>query len=223
MAKTSSKNAGGRPANFSPEQVSDAIDLMLAEGHPVHEINGNTVKAMLVARFGATPGIREEAVEKVATQILEMRKKEENRELLKALPASVEPAVDAVLANMKRDLMLLIARENAVCVEAADKECQTLRADKLNANWRIADLEARGQEQGKELKMLAAARDDLAAELAQTRDEVRAAQAEIERRGREATTVDRLLTELRDPAVRSDLRAALAELVAAPAEPPGTS
>lgn len=98
-----------------------------------------------------------------------------------------------------------------------------LRADKLNANWRITDLETRAEDQARELETLAAERDNLAAELAKAREEVRAAQAELERRGREASTFDRLLAELRNPAVRGDLRAAFAEIVAAPAEAPRAS
>jgi hypothetical protein len=51
------------------------------------------------------------------------------------------------------------------------------------------------------------------AELGQVRKELQAAQSRLEKHVREATTVDRLLTELRDPAVRDDIRAVLSEII----------
>lgn len=127
MAKTNSKTPG-RPTNFTAEQVSDVVAAMLAEGHPAHQINGNTVRPLLIARFDVTPGIREDAVEKVVKQILTVRTEVEHRTLLKARPSSVEPAVDGVLVRVKKELMLLVAQQHATCMTAADEECEELRA-----------------------------------------------------------------------------------------------
>lgn len=224
MAKTNSKNSGGRPPHFTPEQVSKVIDALLAEGHPADKIDGKKVREMLITKFDVSGGIREEAVARVVEQIIEDRAEAECRALLKALPASVGPQVDHVLSGVKKDLMLLVARENAVCVSAAEKECEELRADKRNANWRITELETSVEDQAGELAALGAERDALAADLALAREDLLKAQAELARRGRQASTADRLVAELRDPAVRGDLRAVLAELVAPPpAEAPPAS
>lgn len=220
MAKTNSKNTGGRPTHFTKQQVSNVIDEMLAQGHPIERIDGKQVRALLLAKYDVTPGIREESVGKAVKSILAERDETERRTLLKALPVTVEPAVDDVLVRVRKDLMLLIARENATCMTAADKECEVLRADKFNANWRITELETRAEEQARELAALVTERDDLVAELAKARQDAREAQAELERLGSEASYFDRFIARLRNPEVSGDLRAAVVEIVAASATVP---
>ena len=65
---------------------------------------------------------------------------DERRRLLQSLPDTSTPAVDAMIAAMRQELLLLIARQNDDCRSAADWDCEELRADKRNANWRIAEL-----------------------------------------------------------------------------------
>jgi hypothetical protein len=93
--------------------------------------------------------------------------------------------------------------------------------DKRNAVLRLVEVEAALKAQQDENRKLAQERDQAIARLADAQVRLSAARAEVERLGRDSGTVDRLLTELRNPAVRGDIRAALKEIVSAPEpEPP---
>lgn len=213
MASHTPKNHGGRPAHYTLEQVSTAIERMLSAGCSTDEICAKTVKPHLTEYFGVSRGIRDDALERAVEQILKARTEAENRALLKALPDSVPSDVDTVLAQVRTEVMLLIAQQNAVCAGLAEKAVEELRADKRNANWRIAELETMIEDQAHEIETLAVDRDRVGAELESARDEVRRLQSELDAFDKDAIAVDRILAALRAPDVQSDLRAALAEIV----------
>ncbi|WP_209427652.1 hypothetical protein [Pararhodobacter sp. SW119] len=203
MTKTStSKKTGGRPPHYTLEQVSDVIGKLVAEGMAPEEINAATVKIRLCADHGVSDGIRDEALGQVVANLLEARAEDERRALLKSLPPSVAPAVDDVVASIKKELLLLVARQNATCMSAAEAECEALRAEKRIAYCRIATLEVKVREQGSDLATISTERDAALADLTAVREDLLAAQLELEHRGRDVSAVDKLITELRSPAVR---------------------
>ena len=210
------KRSVGRPSHYTPEQVSEVIGKLVAEGMQTDEIDAATVKVRLCADHGVSDGIRDEALGKVVASLLEAREEDERRVLLKSLPSSIVPAVDEVVTAMKKELLLLVGRQNAACVSAAEAECEELRADKRIAYCRIATLEAKVCQQSSELDALAVERDATLAELAAVREDLLAAQSELELRGRDISAVDRLLAELRNPAIREDVRTVIKEIVCAP-------
>lgn len=211
--KIESENSGGRPKNYTLEQVWDVVEKMIKSGCSVDEINARSVKPLLREIYGVSHGIRVDALASDVELVLGEHAKEEREALLKSLPGPVTQAVDESLGALKLELLMLVGRQNAACLAAANEECEVLRADKRNAQFRIADLEATVEDQTSEIQRLEEERDAAMAELDQVREELQAALSRVEMHAREATTVDRLLTELRDPAVRNDVRAVLAEIV----------
>jgi septal ring factor EnvC (AmiA/AmiB activator) len=213
MASHTPNNRGGRPAHYTLEQVSTAIERLLSSGCSTDEICAKTVKPHLTEYFGVSRGIRDDALERAVEQILKARTEAEHRALLKALPDSVPSDVDTVLQHVRTEILLLIAQQNAVCEGLAEKAVDELRTDKRNAHWRIAELETKIEDQAHEIETLVADRDRVGAELESARDEVRRLKSELDGFEKDAIAVDRLLAALRAPDVQSDLRAALTEIV----------
>jgi hypothetical protein len=203
------KRSVGRPSHYTPELVSDVVGELVAEGMPADKIDAAAVKVRLCADHGVSNGIRDEALGRIVANLLEARAEDEQRALLKSLPPSVAPAIDDVVASIKKELLLLAARQNATCMSAAEAECEALRADKRIAYCRIATLEVMVQEQGSDLAAIATERDAALADLAAVRERLLSAQTKLERRGRDISAVDMLLTELRSPAVREEVRTIL--------------
>jgi hypothetical protein len=215
--KVEGASAGGRPKLYTTEQVWNVVDQMIKSGRSVEEINARSVKPLLCDLHGVSPGIREESLATVVDHVLGERAKGEREALLKALPGPVTDAVDQALATLKQELLILVGRQNATCLATANEECEVLRADKRNAQFRIAELEASIQDQAAVMQRLEEERDTATAELDEAREELQAALSKLEIQSREAATVERLLTELRDPAIRNDIRTVLVEIVKEPA------
>lgn len=209
-------NLGGRPKSYSPDLVRGIVLKFIEDGATPADIDAAKVKGQLCELHGVSKQIRPEPLQELVEVTLAEIAEDERRSLLTALPGSVSAAVDDAMAAAGRELLLLVARQNAACKSAADTECEVLRADKRNAIWRAAQLEADLQERARTLadveqELEAALRRE--AEIVVQRD---AALREIDRLGRETSTVERLLTELRNPAIRDDIRATLAEITASP-------
>ena len=221
MAQTAeTRSAGGRPKTYTPCQVRAVIGALVAEGSTIEQITAKMVKARLCADHGISQGIREDSLAALVAQIREENAEDERRRLLKALPESVTPVVEDMVASVRQELLLLVARQNDVCRTAAERECEDLRADKRNANWRIAELEAEIARKDEAFLQLERERDAARSELADLREEHRLARGEIERLGRETGALDRLLSELRDPRVRTEIREAFSEIVTPQATAP---
>ncbi len=214
------RSAGGRPKTYAPSQVRAVIGALVAEGSTIEQITAKMVKARLCADHGISQGIREDSLAALVAQIHEETAEEERRRLLKALPETTTPVVDEVIASVRQDLLLLVARQNDVCRTAAERDCEDLRANKRNANWRIAELEAEIARKDEAVSELERERDAARSELADLREEHRLARSEIERLGRETGALDRLFTELRDLSVMSEIRAALSGIVTTDSKAP---
>lgn len=189
------------------------VDKMIKDGVSVDAINARSVKPLLCDLFGVSPGIREDSLATVVEHVLAERAKGEREALLKALPEAVASAIDDAVAALKLDLLVLVGHQNASCRAIATEECEVLRADKRNAQFRILELEATVQDQAAEMQRLEEERDAVKADLDHARQELDATRSKLESNVDEATAVDRLLTELRSPAVQSDIRALLTEIV----------
>ena len=215
------KNLGGRPTSYSPELVHAIISQSMRGGMPLAKIDTAFVKQQMCEHHGVSDQIRLESLKNLVEPILEEFAEEERQGLLRDLPEGVDLAVDEAVVSAGRELLLIVARQNAACKAAADRGCEEIRADKRNAVLRLMEVEAALKAQQDENRKLAKERDQATAKLAAAQVHLSAAQAEVERLGRDSGTVDRLPTELRNPAVREDIRAALKEIVTAPeAEPP---
>ena len=217
------KNQGGRPKSYAPELVHKIVLEFIGNGVSSSNITSSMVKEHLCEHYGISWHIRPEPLEELVRCTLGEHAEEERLSLLASLPDGVTAVVDSAMQAAGRELTLLIAQENAACKSVSDAECDVLRADKRNANWRIAELEARLKERDLELAALkqehkaASAR---ASEIALERD---AALEEVARIRQEADTVDRLLEKFSDPAIRCRFRAAITEIVGTQADPACTN
>ncbi|SER47954.1 hypothetical protein SAMN04490244_101198 [Tranquillimonas rosea] len=212
-------NAGGRPLSYDPNFVCEIIEAGLAAGLPAAELDAPYVKEKLCNDHGVKGSIRQEALESLVAAAHAEIVDAENKALLKALPDGIAAAVDEAAAAAGRELLLVLARQHAVSQAVADQTCEELRADKRNAQHRIADLEGCLAEAKEACHTLARERDEMAEELAESQKTLRVAQAEVERLSSEPTGLDHLLAELRDPKNRDGVRAALTEIVASRGTP----
>ncbi len=110
--KNETKLAGGRPPKYAQEQVRDAVQALVEEGVSLEQIDAKAVKSKLCALHGVSEGINAQSLEGPVMLVLEDLADEEQRNLLKALPDPVAPAVDEILTGMKQDLLLLVAGQN---------------------------------------------------------------------------------------------------------------
>lgn len=214
--RTQNTNLGGRPKSYVPDLVHKIVLEFIEDGVSVSEIDGAMVKNQLCEHHGVSKQIRPEPLQELVEAILAEISDEERQSLLASLPEGIASAIDDAMATAGRELLLLVARQNTACKSAADAECEVLRADKRNANWRIAKLESELKERSLELSNLEQERDAALAHAEKLAEERDAALNELDRLGRDTSTVDRLLTELRDPAIRGEIRAAIAEIAATP-------
>ena len=208
--------SGGRPLSYDPTLVHEIISAGLSAGAPAEDLDADFVKTKLCNEHDVKGTIRQEALESLVSAAHAEIEEARNEALLKALPDGIMEAVATAVTAAQQELMLVVARQHKASDAMADEKCQELRADKRNAQHRVAELEGALAEEKATLKALAEVRDDVTAELADCRKQLREAQAEVERLSREPSGVDRLIAELRDPAIREDIRAALSEILANP-------
>jgi chromosome segregation ATPase len=124
---------------------------------------------------------------------------------------------------MKQDLLLLVARQNAVCHQNAERECEILRQDKANANWRIAELEGDAARMKAEITELQEEKRASEEDLATAQAEIQALQSKLSERGEERRALAILIEEFRDPGIRRDIRSVLAEIAREPETQPTQS
>ncbi|SFK88697.1 hypothetical protein SAMN04488004_103242 [Loktanella salsilacus] len=210
--KTVKTNGTGRPKSYSPELVHEIIARSLEAGIPLTEIDADLVKEQLCKKHGVSDTIRQESLAKLVDAMHAEFIEKERKTLLAGLSGSIVASVEEAVAIAGRELLLIVARQNAACMIAADTECEELRKDKRNANWRIAELEAALMAQEDANRELEQVREAAATQIADISKNLKSAQAELEQVRRDDGPVERLLTELRNPAVREDIRAALAEI-----------
>jgi|GEM_PF-4822962 hypothetical protein len=221
MTKKQNNADTGRPKHYNEEMLRSVISEMLGNGISAANINEKCVKPILCEKHGVSETINSGSLTKHVTTVLEAVVAEQNEALLVELPSHVAPALDDLIAELKQDMLLMVARQNDICQREAGRECKILRQDKANANWRIAELEGdagRLEEQVAELQM---AQTELEAELATARATVTALESELEQRGSETRTVGMLIAEVRgDPAARKELQEFFSQIVADRGEQP---
>ncbi|MGK7663534.1 MULTISPECIES: hypothetical protein [unclassified Marinovum] len=216
MTKTTKKttNTGGRPHSYDPNIVHKIIADGLAGGIPAAQIDAPYVKEKLCTEHGVNDTIRKDALEALVEAVHAEIAEAESQALLKALPEGIALAVDAVVAAAGRELLLMVARQHATSQNVADLACEELRADKRIAQHRVAELEGDLVEEKKAYRMIEQERDVIAKQLARAEEKLLATRAEVERLRREPAGIERLLTELRNPAIQEDIRATLSDIVA---------
>lgn len=223
MTKKKPNATTGRPKQYDEEMLRAVIAEMLASGVAADDIDEKSVKPLLCETHGVSDSINTGSLAKHVETVLRAVLDEEKQALVSALPSEIGPAVDDVAARMKQDLLLLVARQNAVCHQNAERECEILRQDKANANWRIAELEgdaARMEAEITELQDDKRAREE---ELASAQAEIRTLQSKLSERGEESRALAMLIEELRDPGIRRDIRSVLAEIAREPETQPTQS
>lgn len=209
---TQKKNVGGRPKNYTIDQVRQAVTSLIGEGIAVGQVDARTVKARLCSSFDVSDGICTRSLEEPVRLVLDEYAENQRSVLVQALPAGVAPAVETILARMQQDVLLVVAEQNARCQTAADAKCEELRRDKLNANWRVSELETAGAEQAQRIADLESELSRERAEKSAIAKELEAVRSDLRRSEQEVGIVDRLFSELRDPAVHADIRKMLAEV-----------
>jgi hypothetical protein len=205
-------NQGGRPKSYAPDLVRKIVLEFIEAGVAPSEIDSAMVKDNLCKHHGVSKQIRPEPLQELVEAILTEIAEEEARALLDSLPEGVAASVDAAMVAAGRELRLVVARQNAACKKAADAECEILRSDKRNANWRIKELEALLKERERDLSRLETERDTAMARADEVTAERDVALEEVAKLRHATGTVDRLVAELRDPTNWDGIRNALAAI-----------
>ena len=216
VENTTRKSRGGRPAQYNLEQIHTVLVALLADGLLPEEIDAKLVKSKLCSYFDVSPGINEQSLHAHVLQVLADISGEQERSILAALPKSVDPAVDEMLAELKRHLLLLVGQENAVCQHEATREVEVLRLDKRNANWRISELETKVTDLVARNSELQAKFDALQADLATAGQTQMKLETELSRRTQSVTMIDQFLNELREPGFRDAILKTIREITSAP-------
>ena len=210
---TEEKKNGGRPAHYNAEQVRKAVDMLCDGGTPLDQITGATVKPVLCREFHVSPGINAQSLDKPVHLVLQERAEEERAALLKSVPESAAPVVDALVGQVKDEVMLVIARQSRDIAADAARECDELRRDKTNAHWRIEELEEELRTQQQQLGELEKQRDAARTDAEAVRAELAEVRAALTKAEQENQPFDRLSAALEDPATRGELRQLLLSLI----------
>lgn len=215
VENTTKKSRGGRPAQYTLEQIHTVLVALLADGLLPEEIDAKLVKSKLCSYFDVSPGINEQSLLAHVLQVLADISGERERSILAALPKSVDPAVDEMLAELKRHLLLLVGQENAVCQQEATREVEVLRLDKRNANWRISELETKVTDLVARNTELQAKFDAMQADLATAGQTQMKLETELSRKTQSVTMTDQFLAELREPGFRDAILKTIREITSA--------
>lgn len=220
-AQKNKNSAGGRPLSYDPSLVHRVISAGLADGLSAADLDAPYIKEKLCREHGVKGSIRQETLESLVEAAHAEIREAESREFLAKLPKEIAAAVSAAVAVTEKELLLVVAQQHAGSMTLAKQECDELRADKRNAHNRVTVLEGALAEKEVATSALETERDTLVEELAKVREELRIARTDLERLTSEPNGIDRLLSELRNPKIRDDIRAVLADLaVLAPSEEP---
>jgi regulator of replication initiation timing len=210
---TDKKNAGGRPPRYSLDQVHTAITRLINDGTPRDEIDAAGVKAVLCEQHGITKGIDTRSLEAPVAHVLASIAEEEEDRLIAAMPDTVGASVESVVGAMTRELQLLVARQNAVCLAQAQEECEVLRRDKVNANWRIKELEREGEDKAREIAEMTDLSERKIAENKALTEEVTTLRAELDRMQKAENPIDRIVLELKKPGARDEIKSMISEIM----------
>lgn len=210
---TEKKNAGGRPKSYHIEQVRAVVISLMASGTPRDEINAAAVKRLLCADHGVSGGINAKCLEDPVAHVLDSIAEEEERRLIAALPDSAGVMLDNAVAAMKSTMMLALAKENSRLQSKAGEECERLRCDKDNANWRLQALERDYEAQGNKIESLSNERDEAYAAVEELKAEVAILRTELAQKERERLSMGQLLAELQAPGNRDQIRNLLTEIL----------
>jgi len=221
MTKKQTNAETGRPKHYDEEMLRSVISEMLENGISADKINEKCVKPILCEKHGVSETINTGSLTKHVTTVLEAVVAEQNKALLVELPSEVAPAMSDMLTQMKQDMLLMIARQNDFCQREAERECKILRQDKVNANWRISELEGNACQLEDQIEKLQTTQIKRQEELADAHATISSLRSELAKRGPETRTVNMLIDEMRDPAARKELQAFLSEIVAERGEQTG--
>ncbi len=212
MTQSKKINHGGRPTAYSIDQVRAVFAKSIDGGESVEKIEAKNVKAMLVSSFGVSNGIDvrslETMVDHVRTEIIDL----ERKALIKSLPKSVTHIVQSMTEDLGQELLLLFAKTRNNFQAEANQECEELRRDKANANWRIAELEGHLERKSNEVEVIGNKLEVALAEIIVVQQERDAALSALDDHQKAAGPVEQLIAHLQDPSVRSDIRGVLAEI-----------
>lgn len=210
---TDKKNTGGRPPRYNLEQVHAAITSLINGGTPRDEIDAAAVKTVLCEQYGITKGIDTRSLESPVDHVLSSLAEEEENRLIGALPETARASVESIVGAMTRELQLLVARQNAVCLAKAQEECKELRRDKTNANWRIKELETKIHDQARQIEEISDLSERKQAENAVLQSDMAELRNEIEHLRRAGNPIDQLLSELKKSEARDEIRSMISEIM----------
>lgn len=211
--KTTKHNAGGRPLSYDPNLVHDIISAGLGAGIPAAELDAPFVKEKLCDEHGVKGSIRHETLEALVDGAHAEIREAENQALLSALPIGISGEVNSAVAAVERELLLVVARQHAASQAISEQKCEELRADKRNAQHRIAELEGELAAKSEEYRLLLQDRTKIAGELLEAQNELRVSKAEIEKLAQGPSDMERIFSGLRDPAMQDQIRAVLTDVL----------
>ncbi|KRS18959.1 hypothetical protein [Roseovarius indicus] len=210
---TDKKNTGGRPPRYNLEQVHAAITSLINGGTPRDEIDAAAVKTVLCEQLGISKGIDTRSLESPVDHVLSSIAEEEEGRLIGALPEKARTSIESIVGAMTRELQLLVAQQNAVCLAKAQEECEELRRDKTNANWRIKELETKIHDQARQIEEISDLSERKQAENAVLQSDMAELRNEIEHLRSAGNSVDRLLSELKKSEARDEIRSVISEIM----------
>lgn len=210
---TDKKNTGGSPPRYNLEQVHAAITSLINSGTPRDEIDAAAVKTLLCEQYGITKGIDVRSLAGIVDDVLASIADEEEYFLIGILPEAAHSSVDWIVGDMKLELKLLVARQYADCVAKAQEECEELRRDKTNANWRIKELKTQIHDQAQQIETILELSEKKQAENAMLQSEMADLRDEIDRLKSANNLVDQLLSELKKSEARDKIRSVISEIM----------
>lgn len=190
---------GGRPAQYSREQLDAATGILEARGQPAQPV---AVKALLCEEFNLSPGINLQSLARELDACLAERAEARRCEQVAMLPEAAVMALRRQVGLLEREILGALGRLRADLAREASREAAARAAECRHLAARCDELAEEAREAEDEIAILRRQVADLTAE----RDEViaRAGTAEAEVR----VAADRL-------AARQSVRDELMGLVAA--------
>lgn len=167
---------GGRPAQYSREQLDAAIDILQARGQPVQPV---AVKAALCEEFDLSPGINLQSLARELDARLAERAESHRREQVAMLPEAAVAAVRGQVGLLERELLGALGRLRADLAQEAGKEAAAWAAECRHLAARCDEPKEEAREAEDEIAALRRQVADLNAERDAAIARVGEAEAEV--------------------------------------------
>ncbi|HBZ43056.1 MAG TPA: hypothetical protein DEO85_03170 [Maritimibacter sp.] len=149
------KNPGGRPPNYTAQQLSQAVAVLEAK-FPDERPSATAVKDQLCLLFNVSKGTNAQSLEGELQRFYTERDERRERDMIEALPTSMQSDSADVGKAVEKQILAAFGRGFAELKKKANREVCELQQDKTQLHRRIEGMELEIAEKDAEIERLKA-------------------------------------------------------------------